>query len=408
MKVLLTEGTTTSARQAIYALAPLGVTIDVCDPQPLTTQIVGSRLVRRCYRCPSYVQDPIAFLAFLTGHLRKHVYDVLLPTHDEIYALARWRDELARFVRHAIPEFASLRLLQSKADFARLLTRLQLPGPPTIVGRQRAHLRPPWPGPYFLKLEFATAGRGVWYAEDERALSWQLDRLEQDNVLNGEQDVLLQQRAPGTLRVVQGLFQHGRLVAAHCYQSLAAGVGGSPRARIGVSDPQAINHIERIGGALRWHGAMFIDYLYDESTGPWYIDANPRLGETMNALRSGVNLPSSLLQIARDEPIANCTIGHPGVRTHGAITAVLHAALQGESRTQIVAEMFRALLGRGVYAGSSDELTRPCDDPSSVLPLAALCVRLLWNPKSAERLVQRAVAKYALTDTVVRMVAASE
>ena len=45
-----------------------------------------------------------------------------------------------------------------------------------------------------------------------------------------------------------------------------------------------------LGEDLRWHGALSLDYFFDEDGGPSFIDSNPRLVEPMNALFSGTDL----------------------------------------------------------------------------------------------------------------------
>lgn len=401
-RILLTEGTTTSARQTIFALAPLRPVIDVCDSQPLSSLAFASFQVRGRFRCPAFNRDPEAFIRFVLQRVRNFRYDVLLPTHDEIYAVAAFRERFARYVNLAIPEFEALRLLQSKASFVRLLTELRLPFPPTVVGRTQHELKPSWDGPCFVKLAHGTAGCGVWFAENEQALRLHLDWLEHENLLDGRREILVQQQAPGTLCVAQAVFQLGRFVAWHGYQARALGVGGSPRARIGVFHPLVKTHVEKLGNHLRWHGAMFIDYLFDERTGkPAYIDANPRIGETLNATLSGMNLANVLVKVAGGEQIAGCAVGKAGICTHSALTSILHAALQSGSRTKVIAEIVNAVLNRGLYSRSSEELTRLREDPPSILPLLVLCLRLFCNPRIGEGLVRRSVAKYGLDEEAV-------
>ena len=48
-----------------------------------------------------------------------------------------------------------------------------------------------------------------------------------------------------------------------------------------------------------------LDYLYDMANGrPAYIDANPRIGETVNATLSGLNLCELLVQVSRGGAVA--------------------------------------------------------------------------------------------------------
>jgi len=148
-----------------------------------------------------------------------------------------------------------------------------------------------------------------------------------------------------------------------------------------------------------------LDYLWDPATGrPTYIEANPRLGETLNATLSGVNLARLLVDVALGRPVAPVPAGRPGVRTHSVVMTLLARAEDGATRRQLLAELGQACSRRGLYGGSQDELTRPVEDPLSLGPAAFLCLRLLLNPGAADFLVRGAVDNYALTEAAARAI----
>jgi hypothetical protein len=89
LRILLTDGSSLSARQTITALGRCGYSLDVCDPNPLCTSRF-SRFVRRVYRCPPLGTDPLGYLAFMLAHLCRERYDVLLPVRDYA-AIACWQ-----------------------------------------------------------------------------------------------------------------------------------------------------------------------------------------------------------------------------------------------------------------------------------------------------------------------------
>jgi hypothetical protein len=61
--------------------------------------------------------------------------------------------------------------------------------------------------------------------------------------------------------VVQCVFRCGRLVAGHCYQARALGVGGSASARESAAHPHVLEQMAALGAYLNWHGALTLDYL---------------------------------------------------------------------------------------------------------------------------------------------------
>jgi predicted ATP-grasp superfamily ATP-dependent carboligase len=405
LSILLSEGSSLSARQTLYALGPAGHVIDVCDPRSAMCLARFSRHVRACHRCPSFTADPDGYLTFLEARLRATHYDVLLPTHDQVYLLAGCRDRLGVLTGLPVPEFAALERLQSKASFVRLLHELALPHPPTTIVHTRAELQEACTFPCYVKLSHSTAGCGVWYLGDATAMRVLGGKLEAEGLLSGASEVVVQQPASGTLGVAQSVFQKGRLVAAHCYMARALGVGGSARARVSVSHPIVIKHLASLGAHLHWHGALMLDYLWDEVRDrPEYIEANPRIGETFNATQSGVNLCELLLQVGLGITVPAAPPSRPGIRTHSLLMTLLAAGERGQTRRRLLRELATAGRRTGIYENSEDEVTRWRDDPPSLIPAAYLTARLLLNPRHAAAVIKDTVDNYALTARAARAI----
>jgi hypothetical protein len=405
LKILLCEGASLSARQTLYALGKRH-TIDLVDPDRLC-QGRFSRLVRRWYRCPSFSRQPLEYLQFLAQRLKAEHYDVLLPTHEQVYLLARFRQTLSRHVGLALPEFDALDRMQNKAEFGRLLDELRLPQPKSVVIRTRQELEQTRDFPCYVKLAYSTAGSGVRKVDDAGQLRAVADEFEAAGLLDGHAETVVQQPAVGVQSTVQAVFQHGRLVVAHCFEARALGVGGMSMARTSAWHPIVVDHVRALGQHLNWHGAMFVDYFYDAQTAaPEYIEANPRIGETVNALLSGRNLPECLVQISLDRGDVPAIDGPPqlGGRTHSGFMILMAKALEGAGRGQLWAELSDARAGRGLYQRSEDELTRRRDDRLSVIPAAAIKLQLLANPQAAERIVAKTVDNYSLPESAVSAV----
>jgi predicted ATP-grasp superfamily ATP-dependent carboligase len=304
-----------------------------------------------------------------------------------------------------VPDFAALERLQSKAEFLRVLDELGLPHPPTVLVRTRRELEAAGTLPHYIKLEHSTAGCGVWRVDDRAAVSAVADRLEAAGLLDGRHTVLVQQPAPGVLRVLQAVYQRGRLVAAHCSEACAQGVGGSAWARESVLDPPVIEHLAALGAHLDWHGGLCMDYLHDPATGrPSYIDANPRPGETLNATLSGLNLTELLVQVSLDQEVGQPPTPRSGVRTRTVVMGLMALAHAGAPRRRLLAELHRAWTRATPYDSSQDEITRPREDPLSLIPAAYLTLRLLLNPAAARHIVARTVDNYALSEAAVQAI----
>jgi len=404
-RVLLTEAASTSARQTLYALGRMGHTIDVCDPQRLCLGRF-SRYVRRWHRCPSFTADPVGYVEFLLERLDRGSYDVLFPVHDQVYLLSRFREALGRRVGVALPEFGSVERVQSKVQFARLLESVGLPHPHTEVVPTADGLDAAWDYPCYVKLEYSTAGRGVWRVENaEQMCKVAREVRGLSSGFDEPLPLVVQQPAAGTFHAVQAVFRHGELAAAHCYRGRAVGVGGSFHGREGLRHPFVLDDVARLGAALGWHGAIHAEYFLDQTGRPTYIEANPRIGETLNATLSGVNLSEALVRVSLGEPVEAPASIREGIKTHAVMMGVMAAAERGEGRRAIAAELWRAWRHRGVYADSQDELTRPREDLWSLLPAAFVTAQLLFRPGVVHRIVRRAVENYGLDAAAVRRIA---
>jgi predicted ATP-grasp superfamily ATP-dependent carboligase len=405
LRILLTEGSSLSARQTLYALGPAGHLIDICDSRPALCLGRFSRYVRACHACPPFSTDPAGYLAFLEERLRKTRYDVLFPTHDQVYLLSRFRSELAKRVGLPVPNFAALEQVQSKARFITLLRELQLPHPPTVLVHSHFELLGSFHFPCYVKTDYSTAGCGVRYVGDQPSMQSIADKLEAQNLLRPDSPVLVQQAAPGVLSVAQAVFQEGNLVAAHCYMARALGVGGSARARISAAHPVVIEHLALLGAHLHWHGALTLDYIWDaDRNEPQYIEANPRIGETLNATLSDLNLCEVLLQVGLGISISGPVTSREGLRTHSWLMTLLAHAQAGQHRRYLLRELITAALGEGLYKQSEDEITRWSEDPLSLIPAAYLAARLLLNPRRAAAFIESAVGNYALNATTIRKI----
>ena len=405
LRILFTEGASLSARQNLYPLGPLHE-IDVIDPDPLC-QCRFSSYVRRFTRSPSFSQQPAEFLKFVARLVRERKYDVLLPTHEQVYLLSRFRDAFTPHVGLALPDFAVMERMHNKAHFSRVLQELDLPQPETLIVRTRDDLRRDWKYPFYLKLSHSTAGGGVFRIENCSELENRLDALEKHGLFGGESETLAQQPGRGVLSTVQAVFNQGALIGVHCLQSRRLGVGGMSTIRTSADHTVVREHVARIGKHLHWHGALFIDYFYDPESGqPQYIECNPRIGEPVNAMLSGINLPQLLIQTSLGQSPAPAALGRFGVRTHNLMMVLIGMAYYGQGRAALVRDIRECAAGRGDYANSEDEITRPKDDALSRLPRIWVTVQLLAWPGIARQIVAKTVENYSLPESATESIKA--
>jgi predicted ATP-grasp superfamily ATP-dependent carboligase len=402
LRVLLSEGASTSAREAITVLGLAGHTVEVCDPDAHCLARF-SWLVRRFHRCPGLAQDPAAFLAFIENLLAAQHFDVLLPIHEQGFLLSRAAPRIAAKVGIALPDFADYRIAHSKLGFSRLLDELALPQPVTHLAKSAAELRAAVRFPCVIKTPIGTASRGVWLVRDAAGLTQALEDL---NARDGFADgVLVQDFVAGATEKAQAVFCRGRLLGFHAFRQISAGAGGGDARKESVRRPNVRAHLARIGDHLRWHGALSVDYILPPVEAmPFYIDCNPRLVEPMSACLAGVDLVELLLRVSLGETPEAVPDGRAGVRTHLGMQALLGCALRRGTRRAVLLECFELFAGRGAYADSVEELTPVHLDWISAVPLAMTAILLLISPRLAGSLATGGWGAHLLDPRSIRLI----
>jgi predicted ATP-grasp superfamily ATP-dependent carboligase len=401
LRVLLSEGSSTSAREAITILGLHGHLVEVCDPSPVC--LAGfSRFVGKLHRCPGLRDDPVGYLAFVEHLLALRKFDVLLPIHEQGFLFARVRERLQARAGLALPDFQSYRSAHSKTGFSRLLDELGLPQPPTRIVASAADVREAVRFPCVVKTAIGTASRGIWLVRDEAGLTRALRELDGGNAFPGE--VLVQDLLAGRTEKAQAVFCRGELLGFHAYQQIAGGAGGGEAIKQSVSRPRVRDDLGKIGKHLAWHGALSVDYILPEQGSHCFIDCNPRLVEPMSAYRAGLDLVDLLLRVSVGETPPPAAASREGVRTHLAMQALLGRAIDGGSRREIARELLRIMDGRGAYAGSTEELTPVRHDWASAIPLAMTALALLVNPRVAVSLSKKGWGAHLLDARTVRLI----
>jgi predicted ATP-grasp superfamily ATP-dependent carboligase len=393
-RILLSEGSSLSARETVTALGLGGVRVELVSSDSMCLARF-SRFVSHTHVVPSCGSDPDGYLAAVLDIVERRSIDVLMPVHEQAYLFAAARDRLPPSLGFALADFAAFEQAQSKTALASLLTRLQIPQPLTEVVYSALDFARERPFPFFVKVSFGTASAGVWRIDDATRRNSLSRDLEQRGAF--EDGVVVQATANGSLERTQAVFDRGRLVAAHIYRQIAAGPGGGDVLKASVRRPEVRSYVERIGAALDWHGALSFDYIVDADTKtPLFFDANPRLVEPMNAWFSGVDLAGALLRVSLGESPPVQRDGHAGVITRLGLMGLMNAA-QGGRRRDVLRELASITTSTGRYRGSIEELVPVARDPFCVIPLGVVLGKLLVSPASASALSRHTIESYSLT-----------
>jgi predicted ATP-grasp superfamily ATP-dependent carboligase len=398
-RILLSEGSSLSSREAITALGLAGHRVELVSSNPICLGRF-SRFVSRVHRAPASGADPDGYLAAVLEVVQRDNIDALLPVHEQAYLFAAARRQLPAGLGIALADFETFERVQSKAGFAALLAQLKIPQPKTEIIGSAGEFAAERPFPFFVKAAFGTASAGVWRVGDARQRDALLLQLQQINAF--AEGLLVQAAVVGSLERTQAVFDRGRLVACHIYRQVVEGPGGGDVLKISVVNTEVRDTVARIGQALAWHGALSFDYIRDDATRtPHFIDANPRLVEPMNAWLSGVDLPGALLRISLGETAPVQPEGREGVVTRLGLMGLLDAARQRNRRRDVLREIALLATASGRYRGSREELVPLLTDPWCAIPLGVVVARLLRAPEAAARFSDSTVAAYSLTPAAI-------
>jgi predicted ATP-grasp superfamily ATP-dependent carboligase len=399
-RILLSEGSSLSAREAVTALGLAGYRVELVSSDPLCLGRF-SRFVDRVHPAPSSGADPDGYLDAVLDVVARSSIDVLLPVHEQAYLFAAARQRLPAGLGIALSEFTAFEQVQSKTALTSFLSRIGVPQPATEIVTSAREFASERAFPYFVKGAFGTASSGVRRIDE----AIQRDALSRELQQRGAfaEGVVVQAAANGPLERLQAVFDHGRLVAIHIYRQVAVGPGGGDVLKISVRRPAARTCVETIGAALNWHGALSFDYILDAAAGvPLFFDANPRLVEPMNAWFSGVDLAGALLKISLGEKPQSQPDGTEGVITRLGLMGLMDAANQRGRRSDVVRELILQARGAGRYRGSIEELVPLARDPYCIVPLAVVLAKLLVSPAASEQLSRHTIDTYSLSPLAIK------
>lgn len=398
-KILLTEGSSLTARETLTALASCGYEVHVltCARLPLC---LFSRWRSKIVRTVDANEQPLAYLRHVACLVEDEDYAAVLPTHEQAWLLAEGASLLPAEAPVAVASAEAFRRAQSKVRFAELLDELGLPQPAwRLLDEEGGHL----PFPYWVKAEFGTAGRSTRRVADEAQM-----RAAAAELSSGGGRLMAQEEAPGSYGQVAGLFDHGRLAAVHTTVQAGVGAGNSAAARRSVDFPETRRHIEAVGERLRWHGPLTLDFLHVDGH-PRYLECNPRMVEPGNAAVAGVNFPALLVELSSKGRLNDgLRVGAAGVETRSLQALLLGAAESSGTRRAVLRTLGRYVGGKG----GAEVLTPVRADPPSLVPIAVVLARLLADPRSVAGIAAGAVRDYSVRpdaiDKLRRAVAAED
>jgi predicted ATP-grasp superfamily ATP-dependent carboligase len=140
VNVLVTSSRMPAALDEIRKLGKSGHTVFAADSF-LAAPGGYSRFARARFQVSPPEQSPLRFVADVAQIVRLHHIDLLVPSFEEVFYLARHHEELSEQVRLFASPLALLRRLHDKSSFRALAGQLGIPTPEGVTVESELELR---------------------------------------------------------------------------------------------------------------------------------------------------------------------------------------------------------------------------------------------------------------------------
>jgi predicted ATP-grasp superfamily ATP-dependent carboligase len=290
-----------------------------------------SRYCARAVVLPSHADDINAYVAAIFDFVREHPTSVILPAGDaSCLALMPHRRQLAELgCVVALPGNAALEIALDKSRTLALASELGIAYPrsvPITTVEQLSVAIADFGFPFVLKPTVS------WTAERrERVLP--VEVIDKDEATEAVRDLLMggatviaQQWLPGRREGVTLFIANGEVMAScgHVEHRTTPPLGGASVMRESIQTPPDVyDAAVRLALAIGIEGLCEVEFRRDVQGHPQLMEVNARMpGALDTAIRSGVDFPMLIWQLATGLPVNRVGKYRAGVRTrwlHGEL-----------------------------------------------------------------------------------------
>ncbi|MFO8074313.1 MAG: ATP-grasp domain-containing protein [Polyangia bacterium] len=298
MRILLTSSRMPFAVDEIRKLGRRGHSVVAADTFRLAPGNHSSLAVDSL-RLPPPRFDPRRFVEDLSAAAELHEIELLLPTFEEIFYLARHRSLLPDGCSLFAADFETLDLLHNKLCFVELADEIGLPTPPTIEARDADALRRATKrfDRWVARAVYSRGAVDVLTHEGAIAGDLSLEDCEPDD----RNPWIVQPFVDGSRLCSYSLAREGR-VTAHCtYEHPHTIEGGGGISFRSVESAESLSLVERLVERTGYTGQLGLDLIRSEN-GPVLIECNPRATDGV-VLMTDEEFDSGLCPGTDDEPL---------------------------------------------------------------------------------------------------------
>lgn len=289
MRILLTGARAPVTLDLSRALAAWGHAVFACDSLRFGCTALSNR-VDRFFLVSGPRESPLEFIDQIATIVRKEKIDLLIPTCEEIFFIARFRQQIPCEV--LIDSFEKIDRIHDKWRFAEMLKNL--PGtsvtvPPTNELTSNADLE------RFVanSKEFVFKPKYSRFAS-ETLISPDAETLRRI-VITGGNHWVAQERVHGIEYSTYSVARDGRLLAHACYaSSWRAGQGSGIYIRLKLHE-RIENFVRAFIDHYQFTGQIGFDCIVDDADQPWIIEGNPRATSGLHLFGGSRLLTDALL-----------------------------------------------------------------------------------------------------------------
>ena len=301
--VLLTYGWCRSSYAVLRSLSKKGLVVAVADEfRHGMSQWSKYAASKHIYRSPHL--DPVGFVDDISAIVERTGARVIIPGHEELLVLARYRDHLPSSVKLPVTDAETLEFVNDKlsiTNHARLCgvsvaaevqwTTLDELSSVTDPAKQ-----------YAARARRGNGAKGVAYSRGGLHLGESVQRLSDRFSIPHDRRPVVQEYVEGDGWGVSCLYQSGQRIASFTHRRLREKTlsGGTSTLRIAQHNPLIEDYAHTILDSLNWHGVAMVEFKYNSETSEgWFIEINPRLWGSIDLpIAAGVDFPWLLYSCA--------------------------------------------------------------------------------------------------------------
>ncbi len=240
-----------------------------------------------------------AFLRDIERFMHEKRIDILLPTVDETFVIAKNAGRLSSLARFLLPSYSQMEAVHNKDSITRIARSLGIPVPETWEAadllddeRQLASL----PFPVLIKPKQGKGGWGMAVSRTPADL-----RAAIRNIEGTPHEYIVQRFIEGFQAAACALYKDGACVASdvYTYSKMFPLQFGQSTVRETIRNDSAAALLKKLLDHLEWNGPCEIDFLVENGSGAAYLlDVNPRFwGAIAHNIAAGVNYPYYYCQL---------------------------------------------------------------------------------------------------------------